>query len=76
MLIVSSCNSKAHHQWKSVEVSGNMGINDWFLSAQALQLVSDVHSLADQVRRKCGTKTPEGGLTPRYSLNSPSDGQV
>lgn len=73
MLIVSSCNSKAHHQWKS---TGNMGINDWILSAQALQLVSDVHSLADQVRRKCGTKTPEGGLTPRYSLKSPSDGQV
>lgn len=53
-----------------------MGINDWISSVQALQLVSDVHSLADQVRRKCGTKTPEGGLTPRYSLNSPSDGQV
>ena len=38
--------------------------------------MSDVHTLADQVRLKCGTKTPDGGLTPRYSLNSPSDGQV
>lgn len=45
---------------------------------QVLQLVSDVHTLADQVRAKCGTKTPDasGGLTPRYSLNSPSKDQV
>ncbi|CAL8468910.1 g8451 [Coccomyxa elongata] len=44
---------------------------------QALQLVSDVHTLADQVRAKCGTKTPDasGALTPRYSLNSPSEDQ-
>ncbi len=45
---------------------------------QALQLVSDVHTLADQVRAKCGTKTPDasGAITPRDSLNSPSEDQV
>ena len=47
---------------------------------QALQLVADVHSLADQVRSKCGYKEPErvvsGTLTPRFSAILENDNQV
>ncbi|CAK0780401.1 hypothetical protein CVIRNUC_005040 [Coccomyxa viridis] len=46
---------------------------------QALQLVADVHSLADQVRAKCGYKEPErvvsGTLTPRFSAILENDNQ-
>ncbi len=47
---------------------------------QALQLVSDVHLLADQVRSKCGPKDAErtvsGTLTPRFSAILENDNQV
>ena len=47
---------------------------------QALQLVADVHSLADQVRSKCGPKDAErtisGTLTPRFSAILENDNQV
>lgn len=47
---------------------------------QALQLVADVHSLADQVRSKCGYKDAEraasGALTPRFEAIRENDNQV
>jgi len=47
---------------------------------QALQLVADVHSLADQVRHKCGYKDAErslsGTLTPHFSSIQENDNQV
>lgn len=47
---------------------------------QALQLVADVHSLADQVRSKCGYKdaerTASGALTPRFQAIRENDNQV
>ena len=50
------------------------------LCVQALQLVSDVHLLADQVRSKCGYKesdrTLSGTLTPRFSAIQENDNQV
>ena len=49
-------------------------------ATQALQLVADVHSLADQVRSKCGPKDAErtisGTLTPRFSAILENDNQV
>ena len=42
--------------------------------------MADVHSLADQVRAKCGYKEPErvvsGTLTPRFSAILENDNQV
>ncbi len=47
---------------------------------QALQLVADVHSLADQVRSKCAYKeaerTASGALTPRFHPIRENDNQV
>jgi hypothetical protein len=49
-------------------------------AAQALQLVTDVHMLADQVRVRCGAQTPDrsasGALTPRLSVPSLPEDQV